>query len=135
MDFAKFKTYNFVPGICTVTIAKHGMGFSKKAISELGNPAYVKLLVNELDKQMALAVADKDEEGAIRCMEGKEADESRNFRLNGKSLLYKIAQMMDCSFEELNFKIVGEFFDDNRVMLIDLNKARKETETNGEGEE
>jgi hypothetical protein len=40
MDLSKFKGYEFVPGIASVTIAKHGMGFSKKAISELGGVSH-----------------------------------------------------------------------------------------------
>ena len=125
MDLSKFKSYEFIPGVASVTIAKHGMGFSKKAISELGNPDFVRLLINAEDKQLALVVANKDESGAIRCMEGKNPDDNRNFRIGAKDLLHKIAHMMNCSFDELNYKIIGEFFDDGNVMLIDLNRARK----------
>jgi hypothetical protein len=125
MDLTKFKTYNFVPGVPTVTIAKHGIGFSKKAISELGNPSHVKVLINADEKQLAIVVANKNEDGAIKCMDGKNPEDNRNFRINAKDLLYQIAFMLDCPFESLNYRIVGEFFDDNNVMLVDLNRAKK----------
>ncbi|MCL2415527.1 MAG: hypothetical protein FWD01_01825 [Defluviitaleaceae bacterium] len=125
MDLSKFKPYNFVPGIASATIAKHGIGFSKKAISELGNPDYVKLLMNTTDKQLALIVASKGEEGAIKCMEGRSPNENRNFRIGAKDLLHQVAFMMDCAFEELNYRVIGEYFNDNQVMLIDLNRAKK----------
>lgn len=130
MDLSKFKGYEFIPGIASVTIAKHGMGFSKKAISELGNPDYVRLLINTEDKQLALVVASSNENGAVKCMVGKNPDDNRNFRIGAKDLLYKVAHMMNCPFEELNYKIVGEFFNDGSVMLIDLNRAKKVGESN-----
>ena len=135
MNLAKFKGYDFVPGIATVTVAKHGMGFSKKAISELGNPDYVRLMINAEDKQLALIVASENEDGAIKCMAGKEPNDNRNFRISAKDLLYKISQMMNCSFDELNYKIVGEFFNDGSVMLIDLKRASKIGEIVHENEE
>jgi len=122
---SKFKGYEFVPGIASATIAKHGIGFSKKAIAELGNPDYVRFLINADDKQLALVVANEGEIGAIKCMAGKNPDDNRNFRIVSKDLLHKIAHMMKCPFDEMNFKIVGEYFDDNKVMLIDLQRARK----------
>ena len=130
MDLSKFKGYEFVPGVASVTIAKHGMGFSKKAISELGNPDYVRLLINAEDKQLALVVADSSESGAVKCMAGKKSDDNRNFRIGAKDLLHKVAYMMNCPFEEMNYKIIGEFFNDGNVMLIDLKRARKIGETN-----
>ena len=125
MDLSKFKGYEFVPGIASVTIAKHGMGFSKKAISELGNPDYVRLLINSEDKQLALVVASENESGAVKCMAGKKVDDNRNFRIGAKDLLHKVAHMMNCQYEELGHKIIGEYFDDGNVMLIDLKRAKK----------
>ena len=130
MDLSKFKAYEIVPGIASVTIAKHGIGFSKKAISELGNPDYVRLLINSEDNQLALVVADSSENGAVKCMAGKKPDDNRNFRINNKGLLYKVANMINCQFDNLNYKIIGEFFDDGRTMLIDLNRAKKNGENN-----
>jgi len=135
MDLSKFKNYEFVPGVATITIAKHGMGFSKKAIHELGNPDFVRLLINGDDKQLALVVASETEPGAIKCMQGKNPDDPRNFRIGAKDLLHKIAHMMDCPFEELSYKVVGEFFENGNVMLIDLNRARKTGEHSGGDEE
>jgi len=125
VDLSKFKEYELMPGIATVTIAKHGLGFSKKAIYELGSPDYVRLLINNSDKQLALVVASEGESGAIKCMAGRNPEDTRNFRIGSKDLLHKIAYMMNWPYEEMNFKIVGEFFDDETVMLIDLHRAKK----------
>ena len=135
MDFSKFKPYAFVPGTASVTIAKHGIGFSKKAIIGLGNPDYVKLLINPEDKQLALTAADKNDDGAIKCMEGREPGDNKNFRIAAKDLLHQIAFMMNCEYEDLNYKVIGEYFDDNKIMLIDLNRAKRIGEINNDAEE
>lgn len=136
MDLSKFKSYEFVPGVATVTFAKHGMGFSKKAIHELGNPDFVRLLINAEDKQLALVVAQEGEDGAIKCMKGKTPDDNRNFRIVAKDLLHKVAHMMNCQhIDDLSCKVVGEFFDDGNVMLIDLKRARKTGESDNDGSE
>lgn len=135
MDFSNFKPYAIVSGLPTVSITKNGMTFSKTALIKMGKPDYIKLMINEDEKQLAFFAANEDEDNVIKCMVDKNKKEAVNFRINARDLLYKIASLMGCKFEELNFKVIGELFNEDKVMLLDLNRATKINESDASDDE
>lgn len=125
MDLSKFKTYTLVSGLPTISITRNGITFSKTALIKLGKPDYIKLMMNEDERQIVFAVTEEDEEGSIKCLKNKTKNDMVTFRINNRDLLYKFASIMECRFEDLSFKAAGEFFDDDKMMLVDLKKATR----------
>jgi len=125
MNLDKFRPYEKVSGVASISLTKNGLGFSKTAVIKMGRPNFLELLINDDDKQLAFVATNTQGANVYRCMAGKSEKDSANFRINAKDLLYTISAMMSCSIDELNFRVVGEFFDNNRIMLVDLKKAKR----------
>jgi hypothetical protein len=123
MDLVKFKPYTLISGVSSVSITKNGVSLSKAALLKLGKPDYVRLLINEDDKQIAFAVAQSSDEDKIKCLLGKKDSETLIFRINNRDLLNKITIMLGCKYEDLSLRCTGDFFDDDKIMVIDLNNA------------
>jgi len=124
-DKSKFKPYAKTKGIASVSITKNGLAFSQKAVDKLGRPEYIELLVNEDDRQLAFIASNGGAPNAFPCMVNRKNTDVANFRINKKDLILTLANMLQCSLENLSFRVTGEFFENNSVMLIDLRKAER----------
>ena len=54
VDLSKFKTFDFSEGVPFVSVTNNGLTFNKSVIMKMNYPLYVRLLINEEDKQIAL---------------------------------------------------------------------------------
>lgn len=126
MDLSKFKVYNIVSGLSTISITKNGMTLSKNAIIKMGKPNYIQLMINSEDKKIAIIECEKSDDGSIPCVTDKA--NPKNFRINNKDLIYTIATIMNCEYDKLSLKIVGDWHEENKIMLVDLNRATEANE-------
>ena len=49
-----------------LTVTAGGLHFNKEAVKLLGNPDYVRVLINESSSQAAVQVCDRDADGAVK---------------------------------------------------------------------
>ena len=62
IDLSNFKTFDFSEGVPYISITSNGITFNKSVIMKMKYPAYVKLLINETEKQIAVqACGDHDD--------------------------------------------------------------------------
>ena len=54
IDLSNFKTFDFSEGVPYISITSNGITFNKSVIMKMKYPAYVKLLINETEKQIAV---------------------------------------------------------------------------------
>ena len=52
IDLSNFKTFDFSEGVPYISITSNGITFNKSVIMKMKYPAYVKLLINETEKQI-----------------------------------------------------------------------------------
>lgn len=119
-----FKEYNMSVGTASVSISENGVGFSKTAVIKMEKPNYVRLLINDETKQIAIQKS-KDNEGIKFYNESK-----RNIgvRWNNKELLKTISQMMDWDLAGKVFRVDGDYNKEDQALIFDLKNA-EETES------
>ena len=59
IDLSNFKTFDFSEGVPYISITSNGITFNKSVIMKMKYPTYVKLLINESDKQIAVQACDE----------------------------------------------------------------------------
>lgn len=118
--FENFKKINLTTGLPYLSITDNGVNFSKSVIVKMGKPSFVELLMNEDEKQIAVRVCDKDEEGAIQFVKNTK---TVNVRWNNKDFLNTLSRMMDWNLKEEGYRVLGDWYDSEQAMLFDLSKA------------
>lgn len=118
--FENFKKVNLTIGLPYMSITDNGVTFSKSVVVKMGRPNYVVLLMNEDDNQIAIKVANKDEEASIQFVKNAK---TINVRWNNKDFLNTISKMMDWNLKEQSYRVLGEWYDDEQAMLFDLSKS------------
>jgi len=116
----KFKKVNLTAGLPYVSITDNGMTFSKNAVVKMGKPKYVVLLINEDDKMIAIQICDENEESAIQFAKNTK---SINVRINNKDFLNTLSRLMNWDLKEEGYRVLGEWYESEQVMIFDLTKV------------
>lgn len=120
---AGFQTINVAKGPVTMTIASSGVSFSKAAVQTLGNPEFVRLLVNEDAKKVAIQVANKDDSDAVSFF--KPTRKTGDVRWNYGSLKNSLADLMDWDLAQHTYRADGHYYRGERVLMFDLAVANQ----------
>lgn len=117
-----FKQINVVAGKPTITITKNGLTFSKNALYKLELSEYVNLYLNEQKKALAVQICSEKTNMSIQF-----AREDKDYvRWNNQDFLQMIDKIMDWDHTKYKYKIVGEYYSDEKLLLFDLNSAEIE---------
>ena len=130
--FENFKPYSITIGLPNVSMTNNGMNFSKTAVVKLGNPKHVMFLISKEKKQMALKICEDTDTYAVTFAKSEKLN---SVRFNNKDLLQTIEQMMGWDFKTQGYRITGEFFEEEKALLFDLNKAKVIESKNNETED
>lgn len=103
-----------------VSITDNGMTFSKNAVIKMGKPKNVVLLMNEEKKMIAVQICDANEEGSIQFFKNIK---SINVRINNKDFIYTLSRLMNWNIKEEGYRILGDWYENEQVMIFDLTKA------------
>ncbi|RMC97793.1 hypothetical protein D9O40_14275 [Clostridium autoethanogenum] len=120
-EIENFKKVNLTTGLPYMSITRNGITFSKNVIIKMGRPAYVELLMNDADKQIAIKVCDENEEDAIQFVKSKK---TINVRWNNKDFLNTLSKMMGWSLDKGGYRVLGDWYDNEKAMLFELSKAK-----------
>lgn len=115
-----FKKVNLTSGLPYVSITDNGMTFSKNAVIKMGKPKNVVLLMNEEKKMIAVQICDANEEGSIQFFKNIK---SINVRINNKDFIYTLSRLMNWNIKEEGYRILGDWYENEQVMIFDLTKA------------
>ncbi|GAA0682056.1 hypothetical protein [Clostridium cadaveris] len=115
-----FKKVNLTSGLPYVSITDNGMTFSKNAVIKMGKPKNVVLLMNEEKKMIAVQICDVNEEGSIQFFKNIK---SINVRINNKDFIYTLSRLMNWNIKEEGYRILGDWYENEQVMIFDLTKA------------
>ncbi len=118
--FENFKKINLTTGLPYISITNNGITFSKSSVIKMGKPSYVVFLISEEEKKIAVQICDKEEESAVQFFRNTK---NMNVRINNKDFLNSLSRLMNWNLEEEGYRILGEWYDSEKAMLIDLTKA------------
>ena len=118
--FEVFKKVNLTSWLPYVSITDNGITFSKNAVIKMGKPKNVVLLMNEEKKMIAVQICDANEEGSIQFFKNIK---SINVRINNKDFIYTLSRLMNWNIKEEGYRILGDWYENEQVMIFDLTKA------------
>ena len=122
IDLSNFKTFDFSEGVPYVSITNNGITFNKSVIMKMKYPAYVRLLINETDKQIAVQTCDEHDDKSVQFYKEK-SNGVLSVRWNAKDLINTISRICDWDLSQLSYRVNGILISEMKLMLFDLNDA------------
>ena len=122
IDLSNFKTFDFSEGVPYVSITNNGIAFNKSVIMKMKYPAYVRLLINETDKQIAVQTCDEHDDKSVQFYKEK-SNGVLSVRWNAKDLINTISRICDWDLSQLSYRVNGILISEMKLMLFDLNEA------------
>ena len=121
MDLGGFAVFDFSEGIPYFSVTSNGVTFNRAVTLKLGTPAFVRLLINESTRQVALQVCDESTPKAVAFYKPK-ANGVLSVRWNAQDLVATFKRLMESDLQH-GFRVNGELVE-NGLMVFDLNTAK-----------
>ena len=120
MDLSGFAVFDFSEGIPYFSVTSNGVTFNRAVTLKLGTPAFVRLLINESTRQVALQVCDESTPKAVAFYKPK-TNGVLSVRWNAQDLVATFKRLMESDLQH-GFRVNGELVE-NGLMVFDLNTA------------
>lgn len=121
MDLSGFAVFDFSEGIPYFSVTSNGVTFNRAVTLKLGTPAFVRLLINESTRQVALQVCDESTPKAVSFYKPK-TNGVLSVRWNAQDLVATFKRLMESDLQH-GFRVNGELVE-NGLMVFDLNTAK-----------
>ena len=121
MDLSGFAVFDFSEGIPYFSVTSNGVTFNRAVTLKLGTPAFVRLLINESTRQVALQVCDESTPKAVAFYKPK-TNGVLSVRWNAQDLVATFKRLMESDLQH-GFRVNGDLVD-NGLMVFDLNTAK-----------
>ena len=121
MDLSGFAVFDFSEGIPYFSVTSNGVTFNRAVTLKLGTPAFVRLLINESTRQVALQVCDESTPKAVAFYKPK-TNGVLSVRWNAQDLVATFKRLMESDLQH-GFRVNGELVE-NVLMVFDLNTAK-----------
>jgi hypothetical protein len=121
MDLSGFAVFDFSEGIPYFSVTSNGVTFNRAVTLKLGTPAFVRLLINESTRQVALQVCDESTPKAVAFYKPK-TNGVLSVRWNAQDLVATFKRLMESDLQH-GFRVNGELIE-NGLMVFDLNTAK-----------
>ena len=132
-----FKDFNFsvidvtVGAIPVMTINLNGISFNGKTLDVLGNPEYVKPLLDAENKAFAIQVC-KEKDGHARKF--SKSTSGSGFSSTCNTIRYALRRLMGDKWrDDKRYEMEGVFFQDAKAVVFDLAKAKELEPFRGSG--
>ena len=119
--FENFTTFNFNEGVPYVTVTKNGVAFNKGVIMKLNYPTHVLLLINAVNKQIAIKACSSDNPNAIAFYNDEKKSNALTVRWNARDLLNTIKEITGWDYSKEGYKAAGTLISEEQAILFDLN--------------
>ena len=118
-----FKPFNFGEGVPYVSVTNNGMTFNKSVIMKMNYPSYVRLLIDEGSKRIAVQACTQDTPNAVLFYNKEKKSNTLSVRWNGRDLLNTIQALTNWDLSQCGYRIEGDLLKEEHAMLFDLNHA------------
>lgn len=117
-----FSAFDFSEGVPYASFTQNGVTFNKAVTLKLGEPEYVRFLINTDAKQVAVQACEADEKNATPFYRPK-ASGVLSVRWNARDLLNTLERMMGWNFKDVSYRADGVLLKDERAIVFDLSRA------------
>ncbi len=107
-----------------MSITNNGVTFNKSVVLKLGCPDFVKLLIDDEGKQIAIQCCTEDADNATAFFK-KRNNDVISVRWNSRDLLNTLQDMMDWNLRMKGYKVEGTLLREDKAMLFDLKEAKE----------
>ena len=121
MDLSGFAVFDFSEGIPYFSVTSNGVTFNRAVTLKLGTPAFVRLLINESTRQVALQVCDESTPKAVAFYKPK-TNGVLSVRWTAQDLVATFKRLMESDLQH-GFRVNGDLVE-NGLMVFDLNTAK-----------
>lgn len=117
-----FKTLDPVKGVPTISITRNGITFNQAAIIKLDKPEYVRFLLNEDMKVLAVVVCEKDDTGAMKFFSPDK--KVLSVRIGNADLKNAVSDLMDWDLPHITgYRLKGEYDKEQKAVFFELDQA------------
>jgi hypothetical protein len=117
-----FRPINLTVGLPYISITKNGVTFNKTSIVKIGKPAYVLLMMDDVNKRIAVQPCDSSDEDATAFFKG-EGKSVVSVRWNNKDLLNTLSKMMNYDLDKFSYRVDGDYLSNENALIFDLKLA------------
>lgn len=121
MDLSGFSAFDFSEGVPYFSVTLNGLTFNRSVVLKLGSPTYVRLLINEESRQVALQVCEETTPKAVAFYKPKK-NGVLSVRWSSQDLVATFKRLMESDLQH-GFRVNGELVE-NGLMVFDLNTAK-----------
>lgn len=118
-----FTAFNFNEGVPYLSLTRNGLTFNKSVVMKLGYPSHVVLLINEMERQIAIQICDEKTENSTVFYKDNKKNDIKSVRWNGKDLVNTLQSMMGWNLEFESYRVNGVMLKEESAMLFDLRTA------------
>ena len=122
-----FRTYDLVAGLPTLSVTKNGVSFNKSAISKLGYPERIHLMINDNRGQVAIQNSKDENLNSIPFFKENKR-KAITARWNYKDFTYMLAKMANRDIDKGGFRVVGEYIHEENALVFDMKNAENSEE-------
>lgn len=119
-----FKPRKLVVGSPYITVTSNGVSLNKSAVSRLDYAEYVKILVNESEKELAIQVCDdKNDPDKELFVKPERKEETQYVRWNNREFIKQLNAWGPENLRETGFKVPGQYLPEEKAFLFVFSEA------------
>lgn len=119
-----FKPRKLVVGSPYITVTNNGVSLNKSAVSRLDYAEYVKILVNESAKELAIQVCDdKNDPDKELFVKPERKEETQYVRWNNREFIKQLNAWGPENLRETGFKVPGQYLPEEKAFLFVFSEA------------
>ena len=119
-----FKPRKLVVGSPFISITINGISLNKSAISRLDYAEYVRILIDEEAKELAVQVCDKDDPNKEAFVKPEKGEDAQYVRWNNREFIKQLADWAPSEeLKQSGFKVPGEYLPEEKAFLFIFSKA------------
>lgn len=126
-----FKPRKLVVGSPYLSVTANGVSLNKSAIDRLEYAEFVKILIDEEGKRLAIQISDSDDQDKVPFVNPDKKKEAQYVRWNNREFTKQLLNWApNLELKENGFKVPGEYLLEEKAFLFVFSKAvpLKETE-------
>ena len=118
-----FKPIELMVGSAVLSVTSNGLSFNKNVVSKMGCPEYIRFMLNDSTKQLAIQKTDENDSIGVPFAR-KSVDNKNGVRYNNRDLEHTLESLMGWDLSTKTYRIDGVYSDDDHAMIFNFNDAR-----------
>ena len=126
-----FKPRKLIAGSPFISVTRNGISLNKSAVARLDFAEYVRILVDEEARELAIQICDENDPDKESFVKPEKKEETQYVRWNNREFTKQLLNWApNLELKDNGFKVPGEYLSEEKAFLFVFSKAvpLKETE-------